>query len=376
MNITSKSFGARVFADLVAILLAAWVAFSGNHLGIVVAAVFITLYSCATRSAKSGSLFLVTLSVPEIMTQVLDAFKYECPEIFGPNGFATDFSSTTAVLGDRITAKIAKIPVTGAYDRANGGFKAATQDVTTLFEDVPVTLDQFRIVTININWLTQLASKLELYQEAIRNYGYALSKYVLDACLGIATAANFSNSAGVAIGNVTLDTLDVDLRNQMNAQKMVDTGRFLICNTPFASKIGADDRVRNSQFGIDQKNGGRGYRRYNNIGGFSWIREYPDFPANGIGLNAFAGEKRGFTVASRAINFSNAAESLGITKTMDFYAIADQLSGIQMTGVAWQEQGTGDVFVSAGVLFGMSAGKQGGAAGTITDNGGLLVKNP
>jgi len=332
------------------------------------------LFSLVGLSLNKQTHYLnaVTLTVPEIMTDVLDAFKLETPEIFGPNGFATDFSSKTAVLGDTITAKISKVPVTGAYDRANGGFKNAAQDVNTLWEDVPVTLDQFRIVTVNVNWLVQLASKLQLYQQAVKDYGYALSKYVLDSVLAKLVLANLSNRIQTPIANINLDYIDMTVRDQMNTQKMVDTGRFMIVNTPVASKLGSDDRIRSGDF-FGQRNGERGYRRWQNIGGLSWIREYPDFPANGIGLYGYAAERRGVVVATRAMDFSNVARQLGVTEVMQFHPLSDELSGIHMTGAAWQEAGTGDVYVSAGILFGTAVGKQGGAAGTITDNGGVLL---
>jgi len=363
-------FWTKAYATMLTLFIAAFMAISG---GLLAALAFVTIVSLLLRQ-QTSFVCAVTLSVPEIMTDVIDAFKLETPEVFSPAGFATDFSSSTAVLGDRITAKISKIPVTGAYDRNNGGFKAATQDVTTLLEDVPVVLDQFRIVTVNVNYLTQLASKLNLYEHAVKNYGYALSKYVLDTCLGAITLNNFSNSVQIPLANVTLDTIDLTIRDQMNTQLMNDTGRFMICNTPFASKFGSDDRVRNSQF-FGQKNGDRGFRRWNAIGGLGWVREYPSMPNNGINLQAYAGESRGIVVASRAMNFSNVADQLGVPKVMDFYPISDVISGLHLTGAAWQEAGTGDVYVSCGILFGVGAGKQNGAAGTITDNGGLLVRS-
>ena len=45
-----------------------------------------------------------TLSVPELLQDVLQAFRLETPMLFGPDGFGTDFSSQTAVLNDKITA--------------------------------------------------------------------------------------------------------------------------------------------------------------------------------------------------------------------------------------------------------------------------------
>ena len=368
-------FTAAVFVLFVASVIFCVGAAQGHGLeSALVAAGIVTLYACAVNKPQAR-LCAVTLSVPEILSDVLEAFKFECPEIFGPDGFATDFSSDTANLGDTITAKIRKVPVTGAYDAANGGFKNAAQDVTMLMEDVPVKLDQFRVVVVSVKYLTTLVSKLELYEKAIADQGYALSKYVLDTVLSKLIAANFSNSIPIPVGNVTLDIVDTNIRDQMNTQKMADTGRFMIAYTPFVSKLGSDDRMRNSQYGIDQKNGGRGFRRYQNVGGLSWIREYTDFPQNGIALQAFAGEKRGVVVASRRMKFENVAAALGIPEVMRFEEVADMLSGINMTGTGWQEAGTGDVYVGCGVLFGVACGKQGGDAGTITDNGGLLIRN-
>ncbi len=60
-------------------------------------------------------------------------------------------------------------------------------------------------------------------------------------------------------------------------------------------------------------------------------------------------------------------------QVMEFYPIEDPQSGLYMTGVAWQEQGTGDVYVSAAVLFGIGSGGQGGGAGTITNDAGLRL---
>lgn len=347
--------------------------FAVNSVSLVGAILLVSLLAMATNS-PTGKLCAVTLSVPEIMMDVLDAFKLELPEVFGPDGVATDFSSKTAVLGDKITAKIAKLPVTGAYDRNNGGFKAATQDVTGLFEDVPVTLNQFRIVTINVNWLTQLASKLPLYKEAVRNNGYVLCKYVLDAILANCVSTNFSNAVTTALANVNLDTFDGSIRDQLNTQKAYNRGRFAIISTGMASKLGADDRVKSSLF-YNALNANEGYRVWRNLAGFSWVREYPDMPTAG-NLIGFAGDKRSHVVAVRPIDFSNAADMLGIPKVMQFYPVVDELTGISATGAAWQEAGTGDVYVSLGILFGIGSGQQNTGAGLITDNAGLRIVTP
>lgn len=360
-------FWATFQIALAVIFLCVFICASGH---VAAGLILLTLFSASTRrNHPKGQLSLVTLSVPEILTDVVDAFKLETPLIFGAGGFGTDFSSKTAVLNDVITAKISHVPLVGDYNRANGGFKNATQDVTTLIEDVPVILNQFKIVTVNITWLTQLASKIQLYQEAVRNYGYALGKYVTDYALAQVTPANFSNQIVVPLANVNLDTFDNDIRNQLNIQKAAGRGRFSLVNTPMAGKLGSDDRVRSSLF-YAALNAPNGYRQWNNLAGFSKIQEYPDmFAANN--LIGFGGDNRSIVVATRQLEFSNAADKLGIPKVMEFYPFSDEGSGINMTGAAWQEAGTGDVYVSLGLLFGVSAGKQGGANGSITDNAGV-----
>ena len=366
---SKTSFWGQVAFALLAVFLCAIMFASGQTY---LALGFLTLFSLLTaKSASLGYCRAVTLSVPEILMDVLDAFKLETPELFEPGGFGKDFSSKTAVLGDKITAKIAHVPTTAAYDSTKGvGFYSGAQDVTTLIEDVPVTLSQFRHVPIKIGWLTQLSSKLPLYKEAIRNYGWALGKYVVDTALAQCTPANFSNSVKVATANVNLDTMEA-IRSQLNSQKVTNRGRWMLTNTPFANALGNDDRVKSSLF-YGALNGDNGYRLWKNMSGFGWVREYPDMFA-GNNLQAFAGDARSIVVATRRPDFSNVAAELGVPQIMEFYPIEDEESGLFMTGVAWQEVGTGDVYVSAAILFGVGAGSQGGVAGTITDNAGCLV---
>lgn len=368
----SRAFWLQVIAAIM-LIAACFIMAERNPIGaIACAAIGVAALNSAHpryRARMAGRICAVTLSVPEIMQDVMDAFKLETPELFSPGGFGTDFSSKTAVLGDTITAKISHVPVTGAYDPNNGGFEAAAQDVTTLIEDVPVTLGSFRCVVIKLSWLTQLASKIPLYKEAVRNYGYALGKYVVDTALAQITANNFSNTVGGALANVNLDTFDSDIRNQCNTQKMYNRGRFALINTAMASKLGSDDRVRSSLF-YGALNGDQGYRLWRNLAGFGWIREYPDMFTGG-GLSGYAGDVRGIAVATRRPDYSNVADELGVPKVMEFFPLEDAESGVFMTGATWQKTGTGDVYLAAGILFGVGAGKQGGANGTITDNAGI-----
>lgn len=330
--------------------------------------IFCTLCAVSVVLAKPSQRLAVTLSVNELLMDVLDAFKTEIP--FMLNAFSTDFSSKTAVKGDKITAHIATLPAVQAYDPTTGfANNAAAAD--SLLTDVPVTLSSFNIVNVKVTWLTQLASKVPLYKEAIRSYGYVMAKKVLDDILATVTAANFSHSEVTADQNVVLEAMEL-YRSDLNAQKATSKNRFGLVSTAFAQNLQNDDRVKSSLF-YGMLNDTEGYRTFKNLAGFQNVWEYPDFPTNNQNLSAFFGDKRSVVIANRRIDFSNAAAELGVTQIMNFYPISDPETGLEMTGVAYQQPGTGDVYVAAGVLYGIGSGDQGGAADSITGKAGLRV---
>jgi hypothetical protein len=171
----------------------------------------------------------------------------------------------------------------------------------------------------------------------------------------------------------TLDNFE-SIRSQLNTQKLLDQGRWMITNTSLAAALLNDDRVKSSLF-YDQRVGATGYRKFVDVAGFKWIREYPDITADIAPYAALCGDRRAICLAARRPDFSNAADELGVPKIMDFYPIEDTDAKLPLLGVAWQEVGTGDVYVSAAILFGVGSGNQGGAPGSITDNAGLLIRS-
>ncbi len=318
-----------------------------------------------------GQCNVATLSVPEILQDVLEAFKLRTPELFGPEGFGTDFSSQTAVLNDKITAHIDLLPVAAAYDPTPGvGFYSGIQDVENLIQDVPVTLSNFTTVPVRVKWLTQLSSKIPLYKRAVHNIAYALGKKVVDGVLA-GIVGNFSNKIVINPNNVSLDSME-QIRTQMNTQKAMDEPRFGLMTSGMAGQLQADDRVKSSLF-YGMLNGNRGFRVFQNLAGFSWAKEYPDLSLMGNNVTGVFMDPRFVTVASRKPDFSNAAADLGVPEIMRFFPMSDPESGINMIGVMWQEQGTGNVQVAVAILWGVTVGNQGGAAGTATDNAGVVV---
>lgn len=351
--------------------------------GVIAGIAFLVLIATALnpRSAR----VCVTLSVPEILMDTLDAFKAELP-VFSM--VSTDFSSKTAVRNDKITAHVSQLPAVQSYDATNG-FNNSPISSTSLIQDVSVTLSSFNHVPVQLKWLDQLSAKKPLYKEAIRNIGYVMAKKVVDDLLQqitLLTGANagaFANKIITAPANISLDIVET-YRTQLNTQKAATMRRFGIVNSTFAQNLQNDDRVKSSLF-YGQLNGDQGYRHFRNLAGFRDIIEYPDFPATtGSGgtsttnVQAFFGDPRALVIANRRVDFSNAAAELGVPQIMQFYPITDPETGLEMTGVAWQQPGTGDVFVSCAVLYGVNAGAAvtgdtTTVAGRGVDNAGVII---
>ena len=87
------------------------------------------------------------------------------------------------------------------------------------------------------------------------------------------------------------------------------------------------------------------------------------------------GDHRLAAVSVRRLeDMTETAEALGIRKVMEFYPLEDADSKLQLCGISWQEGGTGDVYLSAAILFGVGVGNQGGAAGSMTDYAGCVLR--
>jgi hypothetical protein len=244
--------------------------------------------------------------------------------------------------------------------------------VTTLIEDVPVTLNQLSCVTVRIPWLTALATKgVNLYKAALANTGFALGNKVVGTVL-TSCAAGMSNSMSLSPVISNLDTWDGDIRNACNAQKMFPN-RWGFISSAMAQALGCDDRVRSKLF-YDERCAAEGYRRWINLAGFSTLREYPDVILAGNKVQGIVGDSRLVGVAVRRLeDMTSTAKALGIPRVMEFTSTKDDESGLELCGISWQEGGTGDVYLAVALLFGVACGNQGTGAGAMTDNAGLKL---
>jgi hypothetical protein len=316
------------------------------------------------NAGRSGRL-MATLSATEILQDTLDAFKAMLPMI---RAFATDFSSATAVKDQTIIAHVPSLPTVRDYD-ATTGYLANAADAENLLTDVPVTLNRLRHVPVRIKYLSQLASRKNLYVDAVKNQAYVLGKDMVDHSLTLANNDNFTNETGIDIADADVATLET-VRTKLNIQKAAPIGRFGIINSTLAGEIQNDTRAGSSDF-YGQLNGANGYRTFKNVAGFESVWEYPDVPHNEEGLIGFFGDRRAFALAARVPDVQSAANFLGIPEIARFETVTDPDTGLTLLGILWQQQGTFDIYMTIAVLYGVTAGRRGtGAANTGTDPAG------
>lgn len=91
-------------------------------------------------------------------------------------------------------------------------------------------------------------------------------------------------------------------------------------------------------------------------------------------LSGFFFDPRSIVVASRLPNHSQQiAADLGIPAQGRFEIVEDPDTGLALLGISWQDPGTFDNYLTVTLLYGISAGKQAGSAGTICDYAGHRV---
>lgn len=309
----------------------------------------------------------VTLSVPELLQTVLASFKTQFMDLVG---CTTDFDSSTATLNSTVTGHISHLPTVGNYD-AVLGWAGGAANAEDLLEDVPIVLSKLKHVPVQIKLLTKLGSKQDLRPNP-DDIAFTLVKYVTDDIIGQALT-NISNHTVIGVGGMWLDAFE-GLRSECNTQKLGQP-RYCILNTALAGALNADDRTLDARYygGAQKEQEAEGLRRWADLAGFKRVWEYPDFPNGSYGGLGF--DQRLACLSVRAISDKkfNAAKMLGIQEIMAFDQVSDD-SGLSLTGVSWQQPGTGDVFVSIAILYGLFVGTNGGAALSGTDLAGLLIK--
>jgi hypothetical protein len=310
---------------------------------------------------------MATLTVSEILTDMIGAFKQRVPAL---TFFATDMSAEQVKRGQQIIAHIPTVPTVYAHTAANG-YNENAQNARDLLTDVPLTIDQWDHVTIKMLHDDVTEDRSKNYLKSIENAGYALGKAVVDFALGKALETNFSRQSLELADDTDLETLNT-IRADMNTYKAGST-RYGLINTATMNALVGDPRIASGDY-HGQMIGSDSIGRLRALAGFTEILEYPELPSNSENLAGFFFDPRAICIATRLPNDSvNLAGEMGIPITVKKEVVTDPQSGLSIAGFGWIDQNTHNIYVTATVMYGAAAGKQAGSAGTLTDYAGHLL---
>jgi hypothetical protein len=309
-----------------------------------------------------------TLSTSEILMDVMDAFKVIFPML---NRFGTDFSSETAKLDQTVIARISSLPTVRDYDGTTG-YQANAANANGLTTDVPVTLNRHKHVPVKVDYLEQLATKRDLYNEAIKNLAYALGKEAFDYAMSLVVDANFSQNTTFSVANSDKDML-TSVTKSLNIIGAAPRGRFGIVSSAVFETLDNDARIASKDYHGQQRDG-EAYGHLKGVAGFEDIYEYPGMPTNSENLSSFFGDRRALVMASRVPKDMQAlASRIGLPQISKWEPVTDPDSGLTLMAITWQEAGTFDVYTTLTWIYGISAGSQGGADGALTDYAGHRI---
>jgi hypothetical protein len=308
-----------------------------------------------------------TLTVSEILTDVLEAFKLRVPAL---NYFATDMSAEQTKYGQTIIAHIPTLPT--AYDHtAAQGYNENAQNARDLLTDVPVVMNVWKHVTIKMLHDDVNEDRSKNYLKSVGNAGYVLGKAVVDYALSKALETNFSRQTLALTDDTDFETLQT-IRADMNARG-AGTPRYGLVNSATFNALESDPRIASGDY-YGQRTGSDPIGKLVGLAGFNEVMEYPDFPTNSENLAGLFFDPRAVVVATRLPNDSvDLAGQMGIPTPIKKEVITDAQSGLSLAGFGWFDANTHNLYVTATIMYGATAGKQAGSAGTLCDYAGHLL---
>lgn len=308
-----------------------------------------------------------TLTVSEILSDVLDAFKQRVPAL---GYFSTDMSNESVKYGQTIIAHIPTVPTAYAHVAANG-YNNNAQNARDLLTDVPIVMNQWTDVPIKIEAADASQDRSKNYLKTISNAGYVLGKAVVDYALTKVLEANFSEQTLALTDDTDLATLQ-GIRADMNLKKAASP-RYGIVNSDTFNALEEDPRIASGDY-HGQRTGEDPYGKLMNLAGFKEIIEYPDLPTNSENLAGFFFDSRAVAVATRLPDDSaDLASQLGLPVTFKKEVVTDPQTGLSLVGFGYIDPNTHYIYLTTSVMYGAVAGSQGGSAGALTDYAGHLL---
>jgi hypothetical protein len=223
-----------------------------------------------------GSFCDATLIVPILTGKVFEAFK---SKPVGLDFISTDFGKSgsgfaqPAKFGQEVISQLASVPTVSRT--TPGGLLTTGISAKTLVTDLRVSIDRMAAVKVRLpsQDIEQLMA-MPAFLQSLAESGMALGRFVLnDAISEAISGRNFTNRIIAAAPD--LDTLE-SARAQLNLQQALEP-RFCLGTTAFLGKIGADPRVLQS-WGYNQRLGADPYAQFDNMKGFTTVKELAAFP--------------------------------------------------------------------------------------------------
>ena len=310
-----------------------------------------------------------TLSVNELVADVLESYKVQFPVI---SNFARDFSSDSARRGQTITARVlSSIASPASYDDSTG-YESTLNPVGDLTNDINITLDQHKYVSVSMDYVDMISTQRDLYGEVATTLANTLGKGLMTAIWDGIKADNFAKSVTELTANVDLETLHA-VRQEMNINGASVAGRYGIVNSEVMTKLLTDDKIASGDF-YGQLSGANGIGILRNIAGFEAIYEYPAGDDNGENLTGFFGDRNAINIASRVpSDFQAQAARANAPAIASNTIVQDEDTGMPMMALSYQKAGTFDIVATLTHIYGLKHGKSGGANNTGTDLSGVRL---
>ena len=314
-----------------------------------------------------------TLSVNELVADVLESYKVQFPVI---GNFARDFSTDSARRGQTITARIlSSIASPSDYD-GSAGYEGSTTSVGSLTNDINITLDQHKYVSISMDYLDMISTQRDLYGEVASTLANTLGKGLMGAIWDGIVADNFAKSItrdGTTGGQEHDLGMLHAVRAEMNTNGAAVAGRYGIVNSSVMTTLLTDEKIASGDY-YGQLSGANGIGVLRNIAGFEAIYEYPSADANGENLVAFFGDRNAINIASRVpSDFQAQASRANAPAIASNTIVQDADTGMPMMALSYQKAGTFDIVATLTHIYGLKHGKSGGSNNTGTDLSGVRL---
>jgi len=309
---------------------------------------------------------MATLTATDIVRETMEAFKARVPQL---NTFSFTPSANRVKQGQTLTGHIRSVPTVGNYGSTSGYFENG-QEGESLLADVNVTASEHKHCTVSLSHLNAISDTKRV--EFLGDQAYALGKSMVDYCLGLVLATNFSESTTEANADVDSDTLR-KVRTAMAKRKANLDNINGIASIDFMDSLSEDQRISSRDYFGQLP--GTGSRVYRGVEGIASVMEYADMPTNSENLSAFFYDPRAIVLATGLPADSlELAAQYGAPPIANAQVMTDSETGFSMLYIVHQQPGKLDLFLTMATVYGAAAGKRTGSNGTICDYAGHRVK--